>query len=57
MKKERVYVYYLVSLDTIIYLLNQYLLSALCSLDTVHVAKDINLKRSWPLLCGGREHS
>ena len=48
---------YVISLDTIIYLLNQYLLSALCSLDTVHVAKDINLKRSWPLLCGGREHS
>lgn len=34
--------------------LTNVLFSAFASLGAVHVAKDINLERAWPLLCGGR---
>lgn len=30
------------------------LLNAFGSLGTGHVAKDVSLKKAWPLLCGGR---
>lgn len=45
--------YLVVSLGKIMYLLNQCLVNARCGLDTMHVARDINMKSSQPLPCGG----